>query len=98
MDPNYKFSKSNRNFLKNLGIKKIYNYLAPEYQIKNLSDKILLGKINKIEPDFILTNIGGGKQEILGLYLKKILKLNQLYYVPVQRFHFSQKIKLLLII
>ena len=75
IDPNYKFSKSNRNFLKNLGIKKIYNYLAPEYQIKNLSDKILLGKINKIEPDFILTNIGGGKQEILGLYLKKNLKV-----------------------
>ena len=28
-------------------------------------------KIKKIRPDFVLTNICGGKQEILGLYLKK---------------------------
>ena len=31
---NLRFSKSNRNFLKSLGIKKIYNYLAPEYKLK----------------------------------------------------------------
>ena len=31
-------------------------------------------KIKKVKPDFILTNIGGGKQEILGLYLKNNLK------------------------
>ena len=29
---------------------------------------------NKIKPDFILNNIGGGTQEILGLYLKKNIK------------------------
>ena len=74
IDPNLRFSKSNRNFLKSLGIKKIYNYLAPEYKLKNLSDKKLLKLIKKIKPDYILTNIGGGKQEILGLYLKKNLK------------------------
>ena len=32
-------------------------------------------KIKKIRPDFIITNIGGGRQEILGLYLKKNLKI-----------------------
>ena len=74
IDPNIKFSKSNKNLFKNLGIKKIYNYLAPKYKTKSLSDKKLLQKIKKIRPDFILTNIGGGKQEILGLYLKKNLK------------------------
>ena len=37
-------------------------------------DKNLIKKINKAKPDYILTNIGGGIQEILGLYLKKNLK------------------------
>ena len=75
IDPNLKFSRSNKNFLKNLGVKKIYNYLAPDYQLKSLSDKKLLKLIKKFRPDFVLTNIGGGKQEILGLYLKKNLKI-----------------------
>ena len=75
IDPNLKFSKSNKNFLKSLGVKKIHNYLAPNYKIKNFSDKKLLMKIKKARPEFILTNIGGGKQEILGLYLKKNLKI-----------------------
>ena len=75
IDPNLKFAKSNKHFLKSLGIKKIYNYLAPNYQSKNLSDKKLLYKIKRVKPDFVLTNIGGGKQEILGLYLKKNLKI-----------------------
>ena len=74
IDPNLKFLKSNKSFFKSLGIKNIYNYLAPNYQIKGLSDKKLLQKIKKVKPDFILTNIGGGKQEILGLYLKNNLK------------------------
>ncbi len=75
IDPNLKFSQSNKNFLKSLGLKKIHNYLAPKYQAKSLSDKKLLKKIKKIKPDFIMTNIGGGTQEILGLYLKKNLKI-----------------------
>ena len=75
IDPNLKFSRSNKNFLKNLGVQKIYNYLAPDYQLKSLSDKKLLKLIKKFRPDFVLTNIGGGKQEILGLYLKRNLKI-----------------------
>lgn len=74
IDPNLKFSKSNKSFFKNLGVKKIYNYLAPKYNPKNLIDKKLLRLLKKVKPDFILTNIGGGNQEILGLYLKKNLK------------------------
>ena len=75
IDPNIKFSKSNKLFLRNLGLKNIYNYLAPKYKIKNLSDTNLLKQLKKIKPDFILTNISGGKQEILGLYLKENLKM-----------------------
>ncbi len=75
IDPNLKFSKSNKNFLKDLGVKKVYNYLAPNYVIRNFSDRKLLEKIKKVRPDFILTNIGGGRQEVLGLYLKKNLKI-----------------------
>ena len=74
IDPNIQFSKSNENFFRKKGLKKIYNYVAPHYGTKHLKDKKLLAKINKVKPDFILTNIGGGIQEILGLYLKKNLK------------------------
>ena len=36
-------------------------------------DKKLLKVIEKIKPNFIITNIGGGVQEVLGLYLKRNL-------------------------
>ena len=74
IDPNYKFSKANKLYLKNLGVKKSYHYLAPRFDSKNIIDKKLLKKIIKAKPDFIMTNIGGGIQEILGLYLKQNLK------------------------
>lgn len=71
IDPNFKISVSNRKYLKKLGIKKIYNYIAPKYNTDNLKDLKLVNKINKIKPNYIITNIGGGVQEILGYYLKK---------------------------
>ena len=74
IDPNHLFSKSNQRYLKKIGIKKIYSYVAPNYKVSNLVDRKLIKKINKVKPDYILTNIGGGTQEILGLYLKKNLK------------------------
>ena len=73
IDPNSKFSRSNKTFLRKLGIKKIYSYLAPQYNPFDLSDKKLLTLLRKKKPNFILTNIGGGTQEILGLYLKQKL-------------------------
>ena len=75
IDPNINFSKSNKRYIKKLGVKKVYNYLAPKYNLKNLSDKNLVNKINKFNPDYLIINIGGGTQEILGLYLKKNLKI-----------------------
>ena len=73
IDPSYRYSKSNKSYLKNLGLKKIYNYIAPKYNCSELSDKKLLNLINKVKPNFILINIGGGTQEVLGLYLKEKL-------------------------
>ena len=67
-------SKSNKKYFNKLGVKKIYSYLAPMYDIEKLTDKKLLSKINKVKPNFIITNIGGGTQEILGLYLITNLK------------------------
>ena len=75
VNPNDNFSRSNKLYIKNLGIKKINSYLAPKYNTKNVTDKKLLKLIKKIKPNFILINIGGGVQEVLGLYLKKKLKL-----------------------
>ena len=74
IDPNLYFSKSNKLYLKSLGIKKVNNYLAPNYKIKNFSDKKLLKLLKEIKPNFIIVNMGGGIQEVLGLYLKKNLK------------------------
>ena len=74
IDPNSNYSKSNKKFLKKLGLKKIFNFVAPKYNPKNLSDQKLINKINKTKPDFVLTNIGGGIQEILAYELNKKLK------------------------
>ena len=75
IDPNINFSKSNYKYIKNLGIKNLYNYHAPRYNLKNLSDLKLLKNIKKFKPDYIIVNIGGGAQEVLGRYIKKNLKL-----------------------
>ena len=74
IDPNLNFSKSNKIYLKKLGLKKTYNFLAPVYDKDKLVDKKLLKVIKKVKPNFIITNIGGGIQEVLGLYLKRNLK------------------------
>jgi len=74
IDPNFKFSQSNKFFLNKLGVKKVYNYIAPKYNPKNIKDSNLVNLINKIKPDFVLNNIGGGTQEILGLYLRERIK------------------------
>ena len=70
INPNKKKSLSNEKYLRKIGLKKIYNYVSPFYNPNNLTDKKLLQKLKKIKPDYIMTNIGGGTQEVLGLYLK----------------------------
>ena len=74
IDPNINSSKKNKRYLKKLGLKNIAQYVAPKYNSNFLYDKIVLKKINHYKPDYVLINIGGGVQEILGMYLKN--KLN----------------------
>ena len=73
IDPSIKLSLSNRKLLKKKGVlkKNLHNYIAPKYNPKLILDKKLLNTIKTIRPDYILINIGGGTQEILGLYIKK---------------------------
>ena len=72
VDPNIKLSLSNTKLFNKIGVvkKNINNYIAPQYNTKSISDKKLLNIIKRIKPEYILLNIGGGTQEILGLYIK----------------------------
>lgn len=60
----------NENFFKKKKIFVINNYISPVYsRKKKIDDKILLKKIIRLKPKFILINLGGGIQELLGNYL-----------------------------
>ena len=74
IDPDKNTSIINKKFLNKLGAKNVYSYVAPIYNEYNINDKKLLKSISLKKVDYILTNIGGGKQEILGNFLKKNLK------------------------
>jgi len=80
IDPDKANLKLNEKFLKKQGFKIVFNYLAPIYNKQNITDKKLIKKLNKVKPNYILTNIGGGTQEILGYYLKKKLKFKTSIY------------------
>jgi len=71
IDSDLDTSSLNYLYFKKIGVKKIHKYLAPKYDINKIEDYKLINILNKVKPDYILTNIGGGTQEILGLYLKK---------------------------
>ena len=75
IDPDSIVSKNNKNFFLSLGIhkKKLFNYISPIYNPSKIIDKKLLKLANKTNPDYIILNLGGGVQEILGLYLKRNL-------------------------
>ena len=76
IDPKINFSKNNQKLIKKAGVKSknINNYVAPIYNPNKLKDLKLLKLLKKYKPEIILINIGGGTQEVLGLYLKKNLK------------------------
>ena len=76
VDPNSELSTNNKLFFTNLGIprNKLFNYISPIYNELKIKDKKLLEIANNLKPDFIILNLGGGVQEILGFYLKKNLK------------------------
>ena len=60
----------NKQFLNSKNIHNTYQYVAPFYKKGNITDNNLVKKINKIKPKYIIINLGGGVQEILGSYLK----------------------------
>ena len=76
IDPSLKSSQINFNFLsKKILIKKVKSYVAPIYK-NNFKDKILIKQIKKFKPNYILINLGGGVQEILGFEIKKNINFN----------------------
>ena len=77
VDPSHTLSIKNRNFFIKLGIseKRIFNYTSPIYDSSKIIDKQLLNTVNKIKPNYVILNLGGGVQEILGYYLKKNLNM-----------------------
>ena len=76
IDPNKLLSLSNRKFLIKCGLKRknIFNYVAPNYKSKSIRDSKVLKLIKSKKPEIVLINLGGGTQEILGMYLNKSLK------------------------
>tara|TARA_Y100000389_G_C17468464_1_gene527972 strand:- start:113 stop:859 length:747 start_codon:yes stop_codon:yes gene_type:complete len=74
IDPDKKKSLSNSLYLKSLGNNKVYSYIAPFYNVNKIHDKELLLKIELYKPDIVITNIGGGTQEVLGYYIKQNIK------------------------
>jgi len=72
INPSIKENKINSQYLHSIGIRNFKTYTSPEY--KKIEDKKLLKKINKFKPHYIMINLGGGVQEILGIYIKKNIK------------------------
>jgi len=73
VDPSQKESLINKNFFISKNIKNTFHYIAPIYK-KKIIDKRLLKEVKKIKPKYIIINLGGGTQEILGYYIKKNIK------------------------
>jgi len=67
-------SNENTKYLNSVGVKALpaHAYTAPYYK-GEIVDQVLLDQLERIKPNWILVNIGGGTQEKLGLYLKEKL-------------------------
>ena len=73
IDPSESESDANKKYFKKLNINKIYQYVSPIYKKDKIFDIKLLNRIKKIRPKYIIINLGGNVQEVLGYYLKKNL-------------------------
>ncbi len=72
VNPSIKENKTNSKYLRNLGIRNFKCYISPMY--KKIEDKNLIKKINEFKPHYVMINLGGGIQEILGIYIKNNIK------------------------
>jgi UDP-N-acetyl-D-mannosaminuronic acid transferase (WecB/TagA/CpsF family) len=71
LDPSILSAKKNYLFLKSKKFIFIRNYICPNYKNKSIKDVKLLNIINKLKPEIIISNIGGGTQEVLAFYINK---------------------------
>ena len=69
VDPTVADSKINKLYLRSKNIKNVTSYTAPKYERNNIGDKKLIKIIKKYKPKYIIINIGGEIQEILGLFI-----------------------------
>jgi UDP-N-acetyl-D-mannosaminuronic acid transferase (WecB/TagA/CpsF family) len=69
LDPSFEDLKYNKKYLQFKKFKFVKNYVCPMYQDKVIEDKRLIKTINEYKPEFIISNIAGGKQETLALYI-----------------------------
>ena len=74
VDPTKKDSLKNKKYLVSLKIKGSYHYIAPIYKRTNIVDPKLLKILKKKRPKFIIINLGGNVQEVLGYYIKRNIK------------------------
>jgi exopolysaccharide biosynthesis WecB/TagA/CpsF family protein len=54
--------------------KKVFLFTAPFFRFKKINDNKLINYIKKLKPNYVIINIGGGKQEPLALYIHKNTK------------------------
>jgi len=66
--------KKNLELLNINKFKKIFLYTAPIYNLDKINDQKLINYINKLKPNYLLINIGGGKQEPLALFIYDRIK------------------------
>ena len=72
VDPNQDDAKLNKKLFEKYDIPIIGNqYVSPQYQKNLVIDEELLRDIKLKRPKYIVINLGGGVQELLGAYLKK---------------------------
>ena len=72
VNPSIKENKINSRFIRNLGIINFKTHTSPMY--KKIEDKELIKKIDEFKPHYIMINLGGGIQEILGIYIRNNIK------------------------
>lgn len=75
VNPRKEESASNLIYLNNNGYKLSddHSYIAPIYEKNKIEDEALLEILEEKKPKYIIINLGGGVQEVLGAYLKKNL-------------------------
>ena len=73
INPSYGEQLLNKKYLKLKKINNSNHYVAPFYNKNNVNDLKLLKMIKKDKPRYIVINLGGGVQELLGSYLKSNL-------------------------